>query len=307
MLFRGHRMPWLVGILVLVILALGWVGHFSVGRVAGLTEDLYEHPYMVSTAVLRINMNLLVMHRAIKDILLSDSPESFYQYDSVVNQTEQLVLSDFNLVEDRFMGDRELVRSARSAFVAWKPIRDEVIRLFHEGNRREAAVMSQTAGLRQVGEIEDRLQVLRDFARNKSREFLAAAKETRAQNHQLVWFSLAVALVLSGIVMRKATGLESNLQNLNNSLEQKVLERTTELAVANESLSSQYEEITAMNEELNAQNEEITTLNAELERRVSERTSDLTGSPSGTDRAVRCPGQRPGRSVRERGKFPHFL
>ena len=85
-MLRRHKMPYLIGILIIVILALGWVGLSSVSRVANLTEDLYEHPFVVSTAVLRINANVLVMHRAVKDILLSDSQESIQQYRNIADQ-----------------------------------------------------------------------------------------------------------------------------------------------------------------------------------------------------------------------------
>jgi len=77
---------------------------------------------------------------------------------------------------------------------------------------------------------------------------------------------------------RKAVRLEAGLQELNGQLDTKVRERTAELALANDSLTAQYEEITAMNEELTAQNEEISSLNAELEHRVNERTADLTAA-----------------------------
>jgi len=193
-------MPYLVGLLVVIMLTLGWVGSSSVDKVADLTEELYDHPLVVSTAVLRIYSNVFVMERAIKDIILSESQEASYQYRGIINRTEDAILVEFGLVEDRYMGDIEAVRIARRSFLAWKPIRDEVIRLAMEGKRSEAAFISQTRGVRQTEEIEAKIQVLRDFARSKSVEFLAAAKETRSKTIRFVWLSLACALILAGFV-----------------------------------------------------------------------------------------------------------
>ena len=273
-----HKMPYLVSALLFIMLALGWLGVSSVDKVAGLTEELYEHPFTVSTAVLRIHANIVIMHRAVKDIVLAETPESIQQFQRIVDQTEEKVYADFRLVEERFLGDAEMVVAARRSFSEWKPIRNEVIRLAQTGNKREAALMTQNEVARQVAEVEGKINAVRDFARNKAQEFLAGAKQTRARTLWLEWAGIAVALILGGFLAFRAVRLEAGLRELNDKLDVKVQERTAELAVANETLTVQYEEITAMNEELTAQNEEIATLNAELDQRVSERTADLTAA-----------------------------
>ncbi len=296
---HGHKMPYFVGFLLLILLLIGWVGNSSVNKVAQLTEDLYEHPLAVSTAVLRIYANVIIMHRAMKDIVLTDSQEAAAPYRKIVDQTEEKVLADFRLVEERFLGDLSTEQAARDAFLAWSPIRGEVLRLVSEGKRREAAILSQTISARQVEEVETKINALRDFARNKSQEFLASAQKTRSQTAGFVWFTLCAAVLLAGFVAYKAILLETNLQELNTDMDQKVQLRTTELtrateslAAANEELRTQQEEITAMNEELTAQNEEMTAMNEEvaalnenltgmneeLEQRVDERTADLAGA-----------------------------
>jgi len=291
-LYRRHRMPYLVGILIIIIMLLGWVGSSSVERVADLTEELYEHPLVVSTAVLRIDGNVIDMHRAMKDIVLSDSQEAVNRFRSIVSQTEDDILADFKLVEEKFLGNSEEVRAAKLAFLAWKPTREEVLRLVQEGKRVEAARLTQTEGARKVAEIETQLQTLRDFSKSKSQEFLSAAKETHAQTLRFVWMALVGALVLSGWIAYKAILIETKLQKINAGLDQTVRERTANLVQANENLSAHYEEIaamneeltaqteeiTAMNEELTAQNEEIISINNELEHRVNERTSELTAA-----------------------------
>lgn len=275
---RRHKMPYLVGILFLLILALAWVGNYSVNRVANLTEDFYEYPFVVSTAVLRINTNIIIMHRAMKDIVLSDSQAATDRYRNIVDKMEEQVLTDFKLVEERFLGDSEMVKAARRSFLAWKPIREEVIRLVLEGKRPEAAVITQTTGARQVEEIETKIGELRDYARNKAREFLMTAQETRARTLWFIWFSLGGSIILAGFVIYKTVRLEAHLQEFNDQLNLKVRQRTAELATANESLSAQYEEITAMNEEIESLNQNLTGMNDVLERRVADRTSDLTAA-----------------------------
>lgn len=205
-------MPYLVGILLLILLTLGWVGISSVEKVADLTEQLYEHPLVVSNAVLRINGNVIAMHRAMKDIVLSDAQEAVNRYHTIVSQAEDDILADFKLVEDKFLGNSEEVRAAKRAFLAWKPTREEVLRLVQEGKRADAARLTQTEGDRKVEEIETQLQTLHDFSQSKSQEFLSAAKETRTQTLRFVWLAAVGALILSGLIAYKAILIEIKLQ-----------------------------------------------------------------------------------------------
>jgi PAS domain S-box-containing protein len=287
-----RKMPFLVGALILLLLTIGWLGYSSVYRVAELTENLYNHPFTVSTAVLRIQRDVLGMHRAIKEIVLSVSTEDIGRQQQFLAGAETNVLADFQLVQDRFLGDPALVLAAKQHFDSWKPIRAEVIRLSLAGKHQEALLLAQTEGNQHVAAIEVSVAAVRDFARNKAQEFRVDAIQTRDQTLLFLSLALAITLLLAVLVAAKAIRIEASWQNLNQELELRVQERTNELAVANETLNAQNEEITAMNEELTAQNEEIRamneeidalnqnllSMNTELEQRVAARTVDLTAA-----------------------------
>jgi PAS domain S-box-containing protein len=274
------------------MLTIGWLGYSSVNRVAELTENLYNHPFAVSAAVLRIQRDVLGMHRAVKEIVLSDSAEDIGRQQQYLAGTEANVLADFKLVQERFLGDTALVQSAMNHFEAWRPVRDEVIRLNLAGMKQEALLLAQTEGNRHVAAIEVSVAAVRDFASNKAQEFRANASQTREQTLFYLSLALAIALLLAAMIAAKTIRVEASWQTLNKELEFRVQERTNELAMANENLNAQNEEITAMNEELTAQNEEIRamneeidtlnqnliTLNGELEQRVAVRTADLSAA-----------------------------
>jgi PAS domain S-box-containing protein len=287
-----RKMPFLAGALVLLLLTIGWLGYSSVSRVAELTESLYNHPFAVSTAVLRIQRDVLGMHRAIKEIVLSTSPEEISNQQQFLSATEANILVDFKLLRERFLGDSALVQSALTHFEAWRPVRDEVIRLSFAGKQQEALLLAQTEGNQHVAAIEVDVAAVRDFAMNKAQEFRADAEQTRNQALAFLLLALGIAVLLAALVAAKTIRIEKNWHTLNEELESRVRQRTNELAIANENLHAQNEEITAMNEELSAQNEEIRamneeidtlnqnllSLNADLEQRVSERTADLTAA-----------------------------
>jgi|GEM_PF-2273309 len=268
---RRRGMPYLVALLAIILLILGWIGYWAVNKVADLTTELYDHPYTVSIAVLRINANVMSMHLTMKELLLATTPEEIRAYKTIIDQTEEKVLIDFQLVEERFLGQPRMVQEAVQAFLKWRPIREELISLILEGKKLEAIAISRNIEDQQIAEVESKVNVLRDFAKNKAWTFHSDAQETRTKTIQLLLISFGVAMLLATIVFRRATQLEVDLQETNQQLEGKVAERTSELSAANE-------EMNALNEEIRAMNEELLVANEKLEMRVAERTSDLFAS-----------------------------
>jgi PAS domain S-box-containing protein len=282
---RHRLMPYLVGCLTVLLLSMGGLGYRGVDRVAALTDELYDEPIMVWTAILGINENVVSMHRSMKDVVLSTSDADIAKHMIRVDEAEVKAIAKFALIRGRFKGDPALLQDAFQSFLDWRPIRDKVITLSREGRIREAADITQTVGSQQVEMIERKINLLQVLAQQRAQQFLAEAQEARSNTLWAIVLSLGISLVLTGLISRRAIRIESDLQLLNSDLEQKVQRRTAEIGVANENLSAQNEEILAMNEELTAQNEEIEalnngllTMNAELEHRVLIRTTDMTAA-----------------------------
>ena len=154
-----------------LLLTIGWLGYSSVNQVAKLTEDLYNHPFAVSTAVLRIQSDVLGMHRAIKEIVLAESIDDIQRQQKFLTETEAKVLSDFNMVQERFLGEPALVQTALQSFQEWRPIREEVIQLAATGRKQKALMLAQVSGNQRVEAIEtvlSRCAILLGIKRRRS-------------------------------------------------------------------------------------------------------------------------------------------
>lgn len=268
----------LVVYLTIILLSLSLISYAAVNKMADLTGDLYIHPFTVSAAVFRINADILRVRHADNNLVSASTPEEVQIYQAIINQTDARVLADFQLVEERYLGDPATVHEALQAFSAWKSIREEVISLALQGRRQEAADLAKLADVPQAAEVESKLTILSDFAKNRAESFYADAQEIRKKVLGLVLLSSTLALLLAGFLFRKAINMEDILQKNNEQLEAAVKERTGELAAANQQLIAHSEELTAMNNELTAMNEGIAALNEELEMRIEERTADLTAA-----------------------------
>lgn len=264
-------MPYVVVLLVSILLLLGGIGFWAINKVADLTQELYDHPYTVSTAVLRIKANIMGMHLVMDNLLLATTAAEVKTYEAILNHREEEVLKDFAVVKERFLGDPKMVDDALQSFMHWKEIRAEVITNTLNGKKIEMSPMNQDSCALQAEEVENKIDALLAFASNKAKEFKGDAQITRSSTSRILLASFLVAMLLAMVLFRRAIGLEEQLQKSNEQLEEKVVERTGDLMAVNE-------EMTALNEEITAMNDELVSMNEKLESRVEERTSELFAS-----------------------------
>ena len=143
----GTRLLMSIGVLVLSILVT--VSLFSIYQIriqAGLTEKLYRHPFTVSNAVRDVEINVIKMHRSMKDVALAADAVSLEDATREVDRYEKEVYTYFDIIEERFLGDMQDVENLKQVFTQWKPIRDEVIDLVRTGRNAEAAFITQGKG-----------------------------------------------------------------------------------------------------------------------------------------------------------------
>ncbi len=265
----GFRLS--IGFLIILMILIS-VTLFALDRMdilAYQTEAMYNHPLTVSNAVLRINTNIIKMHRAMKDITLSDNEDRIRLDEQSVNELEQDVLNDFEIIRERFLGKNDVFDNALAVFMGWKPIRDEVITLMRRGEGRQAVDITKSKGARHVEMIEESIGAMGDFAQIKAREFLTTATSTKALSFSTMYFALAIAIILSFIFAAISTlSITIPLASIKKTIEtiktgkrdSKILIKSKdelgELASIFNSMMSNLSEITASRDELNVEIDE---------------------------------------------------
>ncbi|MCP4576754.1 MAG: chemotaxis protein, partial [Deltaproteobacteria bacterium] len=114
------------------------------------TTKLYMHPYAVSTAVLRIDADMVKIHRAMKDVALAQDNSQIDAAARSVEEYEKQVYKDFEILSARFLGDKRSVEELKKGFADWKPIRDEVIACMRSGERQKGADITKGKGAEHV-------------------------------------------------------------------------------------------------------------------------------------------------------------
>jgi methyl-accepting chemotaxis protein len=113
---------------------------------------------------------------------------------------------EFDLVEERFLGDKSRVLEARQLFTDWKPIRDEVIAHMRKGERTQAAAITKEKGAAHVKRMTGATQYLVDFAFDKADQFIKNANKVRDRDmlitNVFIGISIVIATILAWLMTR---------------------------------------------------------------------------------------------------------
>ncbi len=195
----SHRLTAGFSAVALLVVLLGAFSVFSIYRVGSVVENLYKHPFTVSNAVLRIKVNIYDIHRNMKDLALVENQQDFERYRLNVDRIERDTLKEFELVEDRFLGDLNEVETARRLFEDWAVVRSGVIELSRKGQYRKASEMTRGEGAVHVEKLEASMNSLIDFASRKAETFRQEAGEDVRKTGRVLLMILLLVLIVSVI------------------------------------------------------------------------------------------------------------
>jgi methyl-accepting chemotaxis protein len=226
-----------IGFLLVIVLfvSFGVISLWEVHKLGSLTKMIYEHPLVVSNAALNAAINMTKMHRTMKDVALSNSPDEFDKASNEVNKLEQLVYAKLDVVREMIIGTegQNLEKRTRKLFADWKPIREEVFTLFDSGRRNEAALITKGKGADHVAKLEEKMLELTSYARKKADGFMQLAEKSQSKVENITTILVFGGVFLSAFIafftVRHVLKVEKALLNERNEL-QKALSKIKTLS-----------------------------------------------------------------------------
>jgi len=191
----GYRLGWCFTMIIFFIIIISSIAIDKMRLLSDITLKLYQHPYTVSTAVLRIEGNIMRIQRSMKDIMLFEDAAKINETSSLIALYETKIYEDFDIVSERFLGDKKKVEDLRNMFTGWKPIRNEEIKLILLNEREKAKEITQNKGAEYVESLSDEVKYFIEFSQNKAESFLSDAKNTRDKAFNMLYIIIAVSVV----------------------------------------------------------------------------------------------------------------
>lgn len=213
--------------IVAIVVALGMSSQRQLTGIAHDMDSLYRHPFAVSNAAKNINFHLVSMHRYMKDVVLSQNQEQMEWAVSRVAQHEQQALADFDVIFERFLGEKAQINRTYQRFVDWQPIRNRVIKLVREGKRQTASEITTGKGASHVAVLNLEVGELVEFAYNKAQQFHGSAIQRKEQ--ALIWnsvvsvVSVILVIVLSIFVVRSLREANKDRIRRNHLIDQHIM------------------------------------------------------------------------------------
>ena len=193
-------------IVLLLMVTVVLIGTFNMNKLAGLTTKLYKHPFTVSTAILRVDSNILKIHRAMKDVALAKEASEYEVQLNKITNFEGAIYKDIDLVMERFLGNKDQVVKLRQMIVGWKPIRDEVVELMRSGKREDAAAITKGKGAKHVAAINASIKDFSTFAQGKADSFMdnagKAQKRALAVSYTIAFIAIIASTLIAFVLTR---------------------------------------------------------------------------------------------------------
>ncbi len=188
-----------MGAILLFVALLGAVAWYQAESLWQETEGLYKHPLMVRRALDKLTVDILSMHQNMKDLVLSVNDQERQSAIRDIATREAEAIQQFDILYDRYLGDRKDIDEARTALAQWKSIREETIRLLRAGKNVEAANRTKSSGVdgSHMEKLMDEIQDISDFAKNRGDQFYAAAKKEKDALMGRLGMVLGVILLLT--------------------------------------------------------------------------------------------------------------
>jgi predicted PurR-regulated permease PerM len=145
-------------ILILIFIFFGLFTIYYTYSISSLTRTINDHSLVVSNAALQSNVSITKIHRNMKDVVLFTSPSDIDRFIKAVDDQEKQVYKYLDIVKHWILGNegKVLENKARSLFVNWRSIREEVIELVHGGDKKTAAKITIGKSARHVALLEEK-------------------------------------------------------------------------------------------------------------------------------------------------------
>ncbi|HEX2395352.1 MAG TPA: ATP-binding protein, partial [Bacteroidales bacterium] len=186
-------------IIIILVLFLTGLAYFQTVTIVGYMNDLYEHPYQVGRATRDINTNCAMIHSYMKNIVFDKelTYSDILDIEHKIEMHEKATYELFNVVYDRYLGEKVHIDSAFATFSDWKRLRDKLIFMKQHGMESEIIPRFRRVNQPYVDKLFNNIAIMIDFSGRKAQSFHDnAMSESRTILIRLMILLMVVILLI---------------------------------------------------------------------------------------------------------------
>ncbi|OIP82917.1 MAG: hypothetical protein AUK44_06610 [Porphyromonadaceae bacterium CG2_30_38_12] len=189
-------------IIIMFFAVLGWLAYRHNQQLKAQAEIMYQHPLLVRNAIGEIEIGILKMRLDTRNImLLSDKAQQEKQLREI--QTLSFEIDrNFDLLEQKYLGNTEDIRVARDAYMLWNNARQKIILSGMDHDIQK--VMTDVADNGEIGLLRNdmlrKIKKVSDFSFAKA-TYLYTSSQKNAADLILFILVVSIILILSTLIM----------------------------------------------------------------------------------------------------------
>ncbi len=174
-----------------------------INQLASVTSDIIDHPLEVSNAASYANVEVLRMHRDLKEILLVDEDFEVNILVDKIRVSESKVYIALDTISYDILGEegKVLEAEARVLFNEWKTIRSEIIDDVRDGRIDAAFELTKNKGANHIDSLERKLLDLNQYARKKAVDFQENSISLESNTERVAILGIVLVLVFVTITI----------------------------------------------------------------------------------------------------------
>jgi methyl-accepting chemotaxis protein len=202
----------------LMAIAFGFLGFiifggaFSINKISGLTQKLYNHPYTVSNSVRDIKIGTISINKYMQDVANTESSKDLSEITNMIDQEEKKIFQAIEVIMSAFLGDKKEISSLKKDLIAWKDMRGKIFDLSMNANKSAELLISKNEGNKQVDMIAKKIDSMLSFANNKGIEFIGNTTKLQEKTLNVFIFgSFFILILLSAVSHLTIRKIKNNL------------------------------------------------------------------------------------------------
>ncbi len=210
----GARLSLGFTVTILLSVLLGILSIVQMQKVSDITEKVYLHTLTVEYKLRDIKVDIMSVSSVMKDIVQITDPDELKSQISVLADYKNQINNNFDIVEERFLGDINAVENTRIKFNEWMIFIDSILqaRMINPDSVHNCSIYTENV----LNEIDG----LISSASNKASEFLLDVEKENRRNIFLTTIIITILIILGIIISIITTrSIVTPLKTIVNELE----------------------------------------------------------------------------------------
>jgi len=192
----------------LLTLILLFVSLQHIQNIFADTNLLYQHPFKVSNASLKVQFHIQKIVQIMEDLKQKKDNEQINKALLKVKEHENKVFNELDLIAKRYLGNKEEIENIYQFLINWRQIREDIFDLHLQKDNDVGLKYAEEKSNQQVSKLQSNIVTVIEFANNKAKVLTESAKSNLSNVEKIglvfILFLLSMQLLLFWVFKKQS-------------------------------------------------------------------------------------------------------